>query len=200
MNQQPQMNMAGMAGGPVGGGPQMQPMNAGTPTNFMPHEAIMTKLNTAIYDYLLRAEHYGVAREFIKATNIETKDAKQSPNQRPGMPNGLDDDDNYDSNAFINKPDDLPLGNVIIGGPFLQDWWCQFWELFHTHRSRGGPNRTAAMSYIGMQRGRTNGMNAINQAGNPAGMRNFGNMMGPNGMMNNQDLKRAAMQNNTRNM
>ncbi len=191
MAQQAQMNMAQM-GGPV--------QNAGTPGSAqgMSQDVMLSKLNTAIYDYLLRHGHYKVARELMQAVKkIDTKDSKQSPSQRPGQQaNGVDDSMDPDGgNEYLrNRPPEMPLANSIGGdGPFLQDWWCQFWEVFAAHRSRAGG--TGMMnSYIGQQRQaaimRQNTMNHLTQANIPN--------RPPNAMMmaqNNMDLKRAALQN-----
>lgn len=205
MSQQQQMNMAAM-GGPVGGGGMGGPqMNAGTPGNsgsYMPQESTIKRLNTAIYDYLLRNELYDIAKAFHAKVPIETKtDTKQSPNQRGSQQaNGVDDSMDIDSKdqAIMNRPEGLPLpGN--IEGPFLQDWWCQFWEMWRGHRKLNvAPN---TQNYITAQRAAQQRMGMMN----PNGMQNLrgynGMMPGMNnGMAMQNDLKRAAMQNQQRNM
>ena len=196
------MNMAAM-GGPVGGG--MVQMNAGTPTNSavpMTHEMTMKRLNTAIYDYLLRNEQYDLAKAFHTKMPIEIKqDVKQSPNQRGGQQaNGVEDTMDFDSkdHAIANRPDGLPLPGGMDGS-FLQDWWCQFWEMWSGHRNRknAAPN---TQNYINAQRTAQQRMGMMNANG-------MQNLRGYNGMMpamNNgvgmqNDVKRAAMQ-NARNM
>lgn len=202
--------MSGMAGGPVGGPtPQQQQMNAGTPSSggggdgsgFNP----VKRLNTAIYDYLLRNRAFDIARSFLQKMEVETE-IKKSPNSRQGgqQANGSMDDGmmDIDSAEIKNLPDDLPAPLYMGDGPFLQDWWCQFWELHHGQRGKGKPQ---VMSYIGAQRQaqkqRTNMMQA-NAGG--AGLQQqqqqqYNNMMMQsmaaqgNGMSG--DLKRAAMQN-----
>ena len=206
------MNMAAM-GGPVGGGGGIAAqMNAGTPGSSaspdMNHAAVMKKLNTAIYDYFLRNQLYDLAKSFMVKMPIETKDPKQSPNQRGGpQANGIDDamDDSKDE-AILNRPEDLPLPNNISDGPFLQDWWCQFWEIHWGIRGRA--LKPTAQNYIAQQRaqqkirqGMVNGMDPNSMQN----LRGYNNMMGGvnNGMamgMGPNDMKRVALQNANRNL
>ena len=191
------MNMAAM-GGPVGG-PQM---NVGTPSNSgdpVSQAMSVKKLNTAIYDYLLRNQQYELARQFqTKMEIVPRSEGKPSPNQRGQQANGVDDSMDGDSKDHIiaNKPNDLPYGD--IESDFLKDWWCQFWEIWNGHRKKAvGPN---TQSYINAQRaamqGRVNMMNG-NGAQN---MRAYNGMMPGvnNGVAMPNDLKRAAMQNQQR--
>lgn len=208
------MNMAAM-GGPVGGGGGLAAqMNAGTPGSSaggeMNHSAIMKKLNTAIYDYLLRHELYELAKSFMNKMPIDTKnDVKQSPSQRGGQQaNGIDDsmDDSKD-HAILNRPDDLPLPNNVFDGPFLQDWWCQFWEIHWGIRGRTTmkPN---AQTYISQQRAQQKVRQGMVNGMDPNSMQNlrgYNNMMQGmnNGMamgMGPNDMKRVAMQNANRNL
>ncbi|WPH05033.1 transcriptional activator soma [Acrodontium crateriforme] len=188
MSNQQQMNMGAM-GGPVGGGAAGQ-MNMGTPNSSggVSNGDPLKRLNTAIYDYLLRNSLYDVARLFSKSVDIET-DTKKSPNQRGGQLNGLDDMDI--DKAIQDRPDDLPLPQQLGDGPFLQDWWCQFWEIYHGQRSKGKPT---TLAYIGAQRqgqkARTNMMGPMD----PAQMNNMRGFM-PN--MNNGMNMAKAMQNST---
>ena len=190
--------MAGM-GGPVGG-PVGQPMNAAAmPANpaYTP-ESLVKKLNTAIYDYLLCNEKYEIARAFMKALPIETSDqVKQSPNQRQNQTNGIVDDpmdvEGKNHIGIQKRPDDLPAPNSFQSesAPFLQDWWCQFWEIYHGNRHKG---KQTTLSYIGTQRQAQKARAGIMGGMDPNAMRNmsaYGNMMN-----NNIELKkRAAMQN-----
>ena len=191
------MNMAGM-GGPVGG-PQM---NAGTPGNssdLISQTLSVKKLNTAIYDYLLRNSLFDVARQFQKTMDVEQKsDGKPSPNQRGQQANGVDDgmDDSKDP-PIPNKPNDLALAD--IQADFLKDWWCQFWEIWNGHRKpKAAPAQT--QQYIAAQRMAMQGrMNMVNGNGAP-NMRPYNGMMPGvnNGVAMQNDLKRAAMQNQQR--
>lgn len=191
------MNMAGM-GGPVGG-PQM---NAGTPGNsgdVISQTITMKRLNTAIYDYMLRNGHWDIARSFSKQADVEVKqEGKPSPNQRAQQANGVDDGMDVDSKETINgKPSDLPLG--AIDADFLKDWWCQFWEIWNGHRKpKAAPAQT--QQYIAAQRMALQGrVNMLNGNGAP-NMRGYNGMVPGvnNGVAMQNDLKRAAMQNQQR--
>ncbi|KAK3653351.1 hypothetical protein LTR56_004555 [Elasticomyces elasticus] len=203
--QQQQMNMAG---GPVGGGPPSQQPQVGTPSSGDGSGLnAIKRLNTAIYDYLLRNSLYDVARGFVKQMEIE-EGVKKSPTQR-GQPNGVSDDGmDVDQVAEIrNRPEDLPLPLQLGDGPFLQDWWCQFWEIYTGYRGKGGRNQV--LGYIGQQRSaqkaRTNMMAAGGMdAANMQRMQMNGGMMMQgmnNGVMGMQsDLQRKAMQNRQNNL
>ncbi|KAH9842126.1 camp-dependent protein kinase pathway protein [Teratosphaeria destructans] len=186
---QPQMNM---------GGPVQQMNNAGTPSGGAAPIDAVKRLNTAIYDYLLRNQFHDAARSFLKNAEVETE-MKKSPNQRNGVG---DDGMDIDGNEIKDKPADLPLPLQLGDGVFLQDWWCQFWEIFQGHRGKG---KQSTLSYIGAQRqqqkqrtammGQNMDQSAMGQVGR------YNNMMQMNnGMMGNDLAKRAAMQNQQRNM
>lgn len=203
MSQQAQMNVAGM-GGPVGGGAAGAQMNAGTPGGNMPDltpKMMQIKLNTAIYDYLLRNSLYDIAKSFQKDMTIETKqDIKQSPNQRNGqMANGIDGMDDMKDPGLMKKPDDLPLPNNMYDGPFLQDWWFQFWEIYMGNRNRSRGN---TQQYVTNQRQNQKTRMQLMGGMDPNSMQNlrgYNNMMQGmnNGMgMGPNDLKRTAMQQN----
>lgn len=199
MSQQHQMNMAGM-GGPVGG-PQM---NAGTPGNsgdVMSQNVTVKRLNTAIYDYLLRNGLFDIARTFSKQMDVEQKqEGKPSPNQRGQQSNGVDDGMDVDSKDTLihGKPADLALG--AIEADFLKDWWCQFWEIWNGHRKpKAAPAQT--QQYIAAQRMAMQGRVNIMMNGNGApNMRGYNGMVPGvnNGVAMQNDLKRAAMQNQQR--
>lgn len=151
------MAMAGL-GGPVGGVPGAQPMNAGTPTgiNNSP-EFVTKKLNTAIYEYLLCQREYGVAKALLDSQNLSldtfADDIKQSPGQRAqanGIENGMDMDNKRHA-GVRDRPTGLPLplGLHNEDSSFLSDWWFQFWELHAANRQRGRPN---VIAFVGQQR------------------------------------------------
>lgn len=203
MSQQPQMNMAAM-GGPVGGavGPQMSVGTPGSSGASLTQDETIKRLNTAIYDYLLRNELYDIAKQFHVKMPIEIKaDTKQSPNQRGGQQaNGVDDSmDEIKDPAIMNRPDGLPLPSGV-SGPFLQDWWCQFWEVWASHRNKS--NSPNARSYVAAQRSAAYQRNSMMNANGMQNMRGFNGMMPgmQNGMGMSNDLKRAAMQNQQRNL
>ncbi|KAK3077465.1 hypothetical protein LTS18_010191, partial [Coniosporium uncinatum] len=84
MNQQ-QMNMGGMnaAGGPVGGMPMMNNGSRASISGGGDTESYESRLNTYIYDYLLKQEQWDLARQFLKIMQPRTKTgAKPSPGRR----------------------------------------------------------------------------------------------------------------------
>lgn len=141
------MAMAGM-GGPVGG----PAPNAPTPTNSMSAlspQDYSKRLNSAIYEYLLCCGKYEAARAFKAAMPIEWPEGtKQSPNQNQA--NGVDVEIEP-RDQLKNKPDDLPLPVALSEepGPFLMDWWLQFWELYQGNRRNG---KQTTINYVGQQR------------------------------------------------
>lgn len=197
------MNMAGM-GGPVGGGGAGVPqMNTGTPSNSgggLSNENMLKKLNTAVYDYLLRNGLYDIAKAFQSKMDIETKtDTKQSPSQRNGQqPNGVDESMDLDSTsneAIANRPDGLPLPNNVHDGPFLQDWWCQFWEVWQVRSGRNA-GRGVTKEYLQAQRQAQQARMGMmtNMDSNNARMRGMNVMPNGLGMQQNDLRKAAAMQ------
>lgn len=108
------------------------------------------KLNTCIYDYLLRNGEGDVARA-LKNSSL-TIQTVQSPPQRKnnGEDNGEDTKDDLDT----KKPVDLPWPADVPAGAtdnsFLLDWFQIFWEMFWAQRKDGpkpGPSTTAYMNY-----------------------------------------------------
>lgn len=197
-------------GGPVGGGHQGQqhPMNAGTPNSGSGPPAIdaVKRLNTAIYDYLLRNALYDTARSFVNSPHMDVEtgvkkspssDSRQSQQQANGVGGGGDEME-IDNDGIKNRPGDLPAPLQLGDGPFLQDWWCQFWEIFQGYRNKG---KQHTLQYIGVQRqaqkARTNAMVDPQGAMRQQAFNGAGQMIGGGGM--NGDLKRVAMQ-NPRNM
>ncbi|KAK5139391.1 hypothetical protein LTR32_007455, partial [Rachicladosporium monterosium] len=204
--QQQQQQQMNMAGGPVGGGggppsQQQAQMGVGTPSSGDGNGNAKKRLNTVIYDYLLRNNLHDVARGFLKHMDIEV-DVKKSPNQR-GQPNGVADDGMDLGIAELKDlPDDLPMPAQLGDGPFLLDWWCQFWEIYTGYLGKGG--KSQVLSYIANQRqaqkARTNMMVAGGM--DAAGMQQMRmtNGVGMQGMNNGgtgmpTDLQRKAVQN-----
>lgn len=182
----------GAMGGPVGGSQQM---NADTPNSGVQINPIK-RLNTAIYDHLLRNNLTDVAKSFSEKVDIEYH-AKKSPGQQA---NGIDDSMEVD-NVFQNLPDGMDPPVSLGGGLFLQDWWCQFWEM-HQGLRAPGKLKQSTMVYVAAQRqaqkARTNMMAGGNMdAASMQNMRVYNNnmMQMNNGMNVSNDLKRAAMQN-----
>jgi len=186
---QPQQVNPGAMGGPVGGA--MPQMNAPTPTNSgtLNHNGLdhKTGLNTYIYDYFLRTQHYDIARLLLQNSDqlqIKTEN-KQSPKNQT---NGVDDLDN-------DRPKDLPDAAISSSeGPFLQDWWHQFWDIYNGRRSIGN-SKTSVVNYLAQQRQHQKMRGSMMGNMDPAMQQNMRNMsMMNNGMMQG-DLKKAAMQN-----
>jgi hypothetical protein len=145
MNQQ-QVNMVGMnaAGGPVGGTPTMNNRRV------QPMDESHKQLNTYIYEYLLKNNHYQTARSLKEEAPITfvPNSAKANSNGRPT--NGIDSMDTDSKSGMPGRPDDLELPKVpnlnVADNSFLLDWWCQFWDLFGAARPGGGSH--AAHAYL----------------------------------------------------
>jgi len=110
------------------------------------------RLNTYIYDYLLKLEEYELARSFSTVCPIKSKN-NTSPGR--GTVNGVDDAMESDSkDASIKKKHDLPIPDVPSysenGNCFLYDWWCQFWDVYGA-RTRVGQTRATetTLQYLG---------------------------------------------------
>ena len=108
------------------------------------------RLNTYIYDYLLKMEKFDVARSFQKTCQIKIK---QSTSPGRGAVNGVDDGMDADSkDALIKKPADLPIPEVPPysekGNCFLYDWWCQFWDVYCARTNRQTRVTPMTMEYI----------------------------------------------------
>ena len=187
-------------GGPVNA---PTPLGGGTPPQA---DEVVKKLNTAIYDYLLRNSLYNLARSFKNELPILIKDdIKHSPGQRNGQANGSEGSMDVDDKdpGICQRPDDLPLPANPFDGPFLHDWWCQFWELYFGRRNKPGSPQTSM--YLAQQRFIQKNRQGLIQLDpnllQPA--RGYNGMVGPmpNGMGGMPtDLKRTAMQNNRANM
>lgn len=125
----------------------------------------------------------------INASSMELlTQPKQSPSQRQNQPNGIDDMD-------TDRPKDLPEpGLQNTEGPFLQDWWFQFWDIYNSRRNK--PSQQTTVGYLAAQRaGQKQRGNMMGGGMDPGAMQNMRQMsMMSNGMMSN-DLKKAAMQN-----
>lgn len=188
MSQQQQMAMQPQMG--AGG-----PVNAPTPTNNAEKDPVK-QLNTAIYDYLLCREKYEAARAVKDAFSGEMQDLgdqiKQSPNQRQA--NGVDgmdiDSKDHTSNlhpGIAKRPAGLPAPPPLSteDGPFLQDWFTMFWDLFSANRQRGRPN---TINYVGQQRAAQKMRTGLMGMDPNAAQRGY--------MMNNgQDLRQQVMKN-----
>ncbi|KAH7390811.1 hypothetical protein DE146DRAFT_144020 [Phaeosphaeria sp. MPI-PUGE-AT-0046c] len=182
-----QMQQAQMNGGPVDGTPIMG--NMPHPKSQDPRE----RLNTYIYDYLLRNSHYKAAQAMID-TNLKMSlgpPQKLSPKNRP---NGVD--------STEEPPrEDMPAPslpqNQMADNSFLLDWWVQFWDIYQATKVRGNGSKGA--QYIAHTRNLAQMQN--DQRSQRMLMNNPMNaqyQMMRNGMVNGapNDLKRAAAMNN----
>ena len=123
------------------------PRNAGEPEPDM-----KTKLNTHIYDYLLKNEQWDVARALLKSSMALTTTKSGAPRR----PNGMDDSSMEDSKDDLDskKPADLPLpdqvGSSANDNSFLLDWFSVFWDIFLAPRNRaqGKPSNPFAMQFM----------------------------------------------------
>jgi hypothetical protein len=123
--------MVGMTGGAVG-----VPMGnqAGVHSSA---NANHEQLNTYIYDHLCKLKLFDLARQFQQVCPI-----KELPKQTKKETNG-DSDMDLDSKDDIKRPDDLPIPNVgahFSENSFLFDWWCQFWDIYGSLRTKGSNN------------------------------------------------------------
>ena len=98
------------------------------------------KLNTHIYDYLLKNELYDAARALLNSSSLVIS-TRQSPKRRPNGLSGDAMDTDSKDNIDLKKPDDLPDAelqvNACFENSFLLDWFTLFWEIFSAPR----PNR-----------------------------------------------------------
>lgn len=171
--------MAGM-GGPVGA---VTPSAMGVDSDSSDH---YKRLNTYIYDYFIRNEHFDCARTMLNKNLPMAVHSKSSPNQR--QTNGIDDMDT--DSKVIDRPKDLPLPDLpATGGHFLEDWWIQFWEVFNSRRLQTG--RPATLQYIASQRQAQKQRSGM--MGNMDAMQRNISMI--NGGMTPNDLKKTAIQN-----
>ncbi|KAF2662488.1 hypothetical protein K491DRAFT_585303 [Lophiostoma macrostomum CBS 122681] len=193
--------MAGMAaqvGGPVEGTPIMG--NMPRPGQKNEQSDPRNLMNTYIYDYFMRNNHYRLARSMIDSDvkmNLQPQGTKQSPGSRNVNGDGMETEEKGDLPLPV-----LPPGQCVENS-FLMDWWCQFWDIYSAARGKGtqksaqysqharslaqmqNEQRSQRMMMNGM-----NGMNGMNQAQYNNLMRNM-----PNGVGDPNGLKRAAMNN-----
>lgn len=145
MNMQGNVGMISTVGGAIGSAQVMNQDAIRQQTD----EDTKIRLNTYIYDYLLKMEKFDLARSFHKTCQIKVK---QSNSPGRGAINGVDDAMDADTkDALMKKPADLPIPEVPFysekGNCFLYDWWCQFWDVYgaRTNRQRVTP---VTMEYL----------------------------------------------------
>ncbi|KAF2714029.1 hypothetical protein K504DRAFT_371176 [Pleomassaria siparia CBS 279.74] len=184
-------------GGPVDGTPIMGNMQRpGRPNGETdPRE----RLNTYIYDYFLRNNHARLARSMLECDlkmTLKPTPTKPSPSGR--NVNGVDSMD-QETRDGLPEPQ-LPEGQ-LADNSFLLDWWVQFWDIFNAARKKQ-PSGEKGTQYITHTRNLTQMHNEqrnqrMIMANNAMGA-SYQQMMRamPNGnVANNEQLKRAAMNN-----
>lgn len=109
--------------------------NAGTPRTQPDSDTseYKAKLNTYIYDYLLKNEQYDCARLLLNSSlNVLTKPAGAKKRNDDSMDTDSKDD------IDLKKLGDLPLPDRILDAntenSFLLDWFTLFWEIFFAPR------------------------------------------------------------------
>ena len=122
---------------------------------------------------------------------IEIRQQTKEEKQANGVDDGLDE---LRDPGISNRPDGLPLPNNLFDGPVLQDWWCQFWEIWHGQRGRS--NRNGTMQYITGQRNLQKSRNNLMQMDPGMGMRQGYMMGGMNNGMGGGDMRKVAMAGN----
>jgi hypothetical protein len=139
--QMAQMAAMNANGGPVDGTPMMgnMPHPKGAPA-MDPRE----QLNTYIYDYFLRNEHFAAAQAMLDSQSIKMgvgPEQKLSPKIRT---NGVDAMEEP-------RPDTMPQPklpqNQLADNSFLLDWWVQFWDIYQATKNRVN-SPTKNTSYI----------------------------------------------------
>ena len=107
-----------------------------------------TKLNTYIYDYLLKNEQYDVARALHKSSMPIHSTPSAPPRKAKTDDGGEDSKDDIDT----KKPTDLPYAsNVPTMGSdnsFLLDWFQIFWEMW---MAAGGKKNMTSDAFAYMQ-------------------------------------------------
>lgn len=154
------MNQINMPGMPATNGlaPQMGMMNNvpnGVPIRAVDEQdsaSYKSRLNTAIYDYLLKNGEWGCARELLKS-KLEVQVIKSSPGRRP---NGVDEntmDTDVKDDPDSQRPSDLPLPRetgAAMGSDssFLLDWYSVFWDMFLSKTPRAMNKNQNAVQYV----------------------------------------------------
>ncbi|MCJ1388741.1 hypothetical protein MMC18_001590 [Xylographa bjoerkii] len=168
-----------------------------------------SRLNTYIYDYLLKQESYECARALLKSGLTVQTTNKPSPGRRPnGVDEGSLDADSKDD-IESQRPHDLPLpefGDGTDSNSFLLEWFSLFWDMFFAAKKDSKKTSVQAMQYVH----HTQQQNRMRQEQQQQFLRNPGmmsqnltayqNMMRMQQMngglpMNSNDMQRRAQQN-----
>jgi hypothetical protein len=137
MNQM-NMNGANMPNGVAANMVMNNGANGAPPRSQSEADEYKTKLNTYIYDYLLKNEQYDCARALLNSSlNVMSK----PPGAKKREVDAMDTDSKDD--LELKKPADLPLPDRILDqnteNSFLLDWFTLFWEIFLAPRSTKPP-------------------------------------------------------------
>lgn len=125
--------------------------NGATPRPQSDNDEYKTRLNTYIYDYLLKNGEYDCARSLLGSSlKCMTKQAGAKKREADTMDTDSKDD------IDLKKPADLPLPNHILDAntenSFLLDWFTLFWEIFLAPRNnkpaRLNPNAVQYTNHI----------------------------------------------------
>ena len=151
------MNMNGLnvANGAVGGMPMMNNGTNGAisrtgsdPDRELDYKA---RLNTYIYDYLLKQEQYDCAKQLLASSLTIQTTNKPSPGRRAnGVDDGSMDADSKDD-MDTKRPHDLPLPesvDVNDNNSFLLEWFSLFWDMFFAARKDSKKTSLQAMQYV----------------------------------------------------
>ncbi|KAI9848293.1 MAG: hypothetical protein M1837_000557 [Sclerophora amabilis] len=195
-------------GGPVGGVQMMNNGTAGLPRNGNRQEESKSRLNTYIYDYLLKNELFDCARS-LHESGVPLLLEKASPGRRrhadgTNLNNGVDEhsmDADTKDDLDSKIPDDLPSPKLTGGdatqNSFLLDWWGVFWDIYFAQQSKNRDGAASQYLQHSQNQHRLRQEQRMFQQMNPSGMGQYAaNMMRISGMnMNPQDLQRKALQN-----
>jgi hypothetical protein len=109
-------------------------------------EHFRLRLNTYVYEYLLKSGYYDCASAMVHSDDFPLKTqgpSRTSPSHRRDRDiNGMDDntmDTDSKDDISVKWPEDLPRPDVPLDSAesvFLFDWFCLFWDIFHAQRSK----------------------------------------------------------------
>ena len=150
------MNMNGLnvGNGATGGMPMMSNGTNGVASRTSSDQDreldYKSRLNTYIYDYLLKQESYDCARALLKSGLVVQTTNKPSPGRRPnGVDEGSMDIDSKDD-VESQRPHDLPLPEFVDGAEsnsFLLEWFSLFWDMFFAARKDSKKTSAQALIY-----------------------------------------------------
>lgn len=113
------------------------------------------KLNTYIYDYMLKNEQYECARAILSSTLVVDQKPAGAKKRANGMDDGMNPDnkDNIDLKRPVDLPDPENILDAAFDNSFLLDWFTLFWEIFLAPRAnRPQKLNPTAITYMGQNR------------------------------------------------